>query len=147
MKELYSLLMAECVNEFAGELRILSKLHHRNVVPFYGLYRALPPDSNGGGDSADRHHYNRYLLVTKFAVRDVLCVLLLLLCECSHGVLVFVTWALVQWMYTHLHTDGHGGPPRLCLGRACACGSDPQIRLRTSQDCWSTMQPAAVRRR
>ncbi len=147
MKELYSLLMAESVNEFVAELRILSKLHHRNVVPFYGLYRALPPGSNnngGGGDSADRHHHHRYLLVTKFAVRDVLCLLLLLLCECSHGVCVFVTG---RWSSGYTHGRTRRAAQALSCARARACASDPQIRLRASQHCWSTKQLPAVWRR
>jgi hypothetical protein len=51
------MLMEESVKEFAAELRVLSKLHHANIVPFYGMYKA-PGDGQ-----------TRYLLVTKFAVR------------------------------------------------------------------------------
>jgi hypothetical protein len=38
LKELYSML-SDQVDEFATELRMLSKLHHEYIVPFYGLYR------------------------------------------------------------------------------------------------------------
>jgi hypothetical protein len=51
------MLMEESVKEFAAELRVLSKLHHANIVPFYGMYK-VPGDGQ-----------TRYLLVTKFAVR------------------------------------------------------------------------------
>ncbi len=48
----------ESVKEFAAELRVLSRLRHANIVPFYGMYKA--PAGNA---------QTRYLLVTKFAVR------------------------------------------------------------------------------
>jgi hypothetical protein len=53
------MLMEESVKEFAAELRVLSRLLHVNVVPFYGVYKAPTGDAQ-----------SRYLLVTKFAVRD-----------------------------------------------------------------------------
>jgi hypothetical protein len=54
------MLMEDSVKEFVAELRVLSKLHHQNIVPFYGMYKAH-------GD-----YQSRYLLVTKFAVRVAL---------------------------------------------------------------------------
>lgn len=52
------MLMEESVKEFAAELRVLSRLHHVNIVPFFGMYKAPAGDAQ-----------SRYLLVTKFAVR------------------------------------------------------------------------------
>ncbi len=52
------MLMEVTVAEFAAELRMLSKLKHEHIVPFYGIFVVSPTD------------YPRYFLVTKFAVRQ-----------------------------------------------------------------------------
>jgi hypothetical protein len=58
LKELFSMLMEVTVAEFAAELRMLSKLKHEHIVPFYGMFVVSPTD------------YPRYFLVTKYAVRQ-----------------------------------------------------------------------------
>ncbi len=50
------MLMESTVSEFALELRMLSKIRHDHIVPFYGVY------------TVSAHDHPRYFLVTKFAV-------------------------------------------------------------------------------
>ncbi len=66
-------MLSDQVDEFAKELRMLSKLHHKYIVPFYGLYRA---STDGPA---------RYLMVTKFAVRVGVCGVVVVLVAAGDG--------------------------------------------------------------
>jgi len=63
LKETFAVMMTADVSAFAKELMFQSTLHHRHIVPFYGIY-VCP----GGGHTRNgRIASSRYFLVSRFA--------------------------------------------------------------------------------
>ena len=61
------MMMCGALDEFAKELRFLSRLSHSHVVPFYGICIQHAPNQTKSQSSDEQPP--RFFLVTKFAVR------------------------------------------------------------------------------